>query len=420
MPFNHNFWNQINKNKFVHKPLKEAYNNVLLRQSISRIKQFCLVEEYDLIAERVGLNKMVGVQLAKTMRGWREGGVKNGAIRLQPADTKNPPILTDQAVKDAVESLGYKFVAKHIPGSFGSAKGEKNKSSKFPTYELEAEGLPVYVVFGVGGNKGNEFEKKANEEMAAMKGEHPILKPLVPLIAPDTIASVTTRAGSTRRSFTGRVDDVGQIIADTWVIGESGKTYFVSLKNTGGATISNHGCGGIFKSWDTEGKLSFDANAFPPLTNLFNKLNVDVNLLINNLQQYINAMQGREWTPSTVTDTVSNGDLNAFKEAVMSSIGYGYYYAREKSGGKIQFEDLTTVEKLSEFIGNIQKVEIRYPYVKGLGLREKRKGLDLIGQTSKGWRFIFQFRNAGGGLIPRQLNLMIAGNGSPEPVTQEA
>jgi hypothetical protein len=168
MPFNHNFWNQINKNKFVHKPLKEAYNNVLLRQSISRIKQFCLVEEYDLIAERVGLNKMVGVQLAKTMRGWREGGVKNGAIRLQPADTKKPPILTDQAVKDAVESLGYKFVAKHIPGSFGSAKGEKNKSSKFPTYELEAEGLPVYVVFGVGGNKGNEFEKKANEEMAAM------------------------------------------------------------------------------------------------------------------------------------------------------------------------------------------------------------------------------------------------------------
>jgi len=420
MPLNHHFWKQVTKNKFVHKPLKEAYSNVLLRQNINHIKQFCLVEEYDLIAERVGLNKMVGVQLAKIMPGWRDGGIKNGGARLQPQDTKNSPILTDQAVKDAVESLGYKYVAKHIPGAFGSAKGEKNKSSKFPTYELEVDGLPVYVVFGVGGNKGNEFEKKANEEMAAMKGEHPILKPLVPLIAPDTIASVTARAGSTRRSFTGKVENVSQIIADTWVIGESGKTYFVSLKNTAGATISNHGCGGIFKSWDTEGKLSFAANAFPPLTNLFRALNVNIDLLINNLQQYINAMQGREWIPSTVTDTISNGDLNAFKEAVMSSIGYGYYYAREKSGGKIQFEDLTTPEKLSEFVGNVQKVEIRYPYVKGMGLREKRKSLDLIGQTSKGWKFIFQFRNASSGLIPRQLNLMISGNGTPEQTPQES
>jgi len=414
------FWNRIKNFPQNQKSISEEYSSVLRRQTIVRIKKFCLVEEYDLIAERVGLNKMVGAQLAKTMSGWRDGGVKNGGVRMQPQDTKNPPILTDQAVKDAAKSLGYKFIAKHTPGSFGSAKGEKNKSSKFPTYEFEVEGLPVYVVFGVGGNKGNEFENKANEEMAAMKGEHPILKPLLPLITPDTIASVTTRTGSTRRSFTGKIENVGSIIADTWVIGASGKTYFISLKNTAGATISNHGCGGIFKSWDTEGKLSFAADAFPPLTNLFRALNVNVDLLISNLQQYINAMQGREWTPSTITDVVSNGDLNAFKQAVMSSIGYGYYYAREKSGGKIQFEDLTTPEKLSEFVGDVQKVEIRYPYIKGMGLREKRKGLDLIGQTSKGWKFIFQFRNAGGGLIPRQLNLMISGNGTPEQTTQEA
>jgi hypothetical protein len=391
-----------------------------MRQNIIRIKQFCLVEEYDLIAEKVGLNKEVGAMLTRVLPGWK-AGTKNGAIRMQPLDTKNPPTLTDDILKGAAESLGYKFIAKHIPGAFGSAKGEKNKSSKYPTYELEAAGLPVYIVFGTGGNKGNEFEKKANEEMAAQKGEHPILKPLLPLIAPDTIASVTTRTGSTRRAFTGEIEDVGQTIADTWVIGESGKVYFISLKNTGGATISNHGCAGIFKSWDTEGKLSFSPTAFPPLTNLFNELNVDIDLLINNLQQYVNAMQGKEWIPSEVTDQNSTGDLKAFKQAVMASIGYGYYYAREKSGGKIQFEDLTTEEKLSEFVGEVKEVEIRYPYVKGLGLREKRKGLDLIGKTSKGWKFIFQFRNAGGGLIPRQLNLMISGNGTPEPpATKEA
>jgi hypothetical protein len=44
--------------------------------------------------------------------------------------------------------------------------------------------------------------------------------------------------------------------------------------------------------------------------------------------------------------------------AILSSIGYGYFYAREKKGDKIQFEDFTTPERVDKFVGNIIKGEL--------------------------------------------------------------
>jgi hypothetical protein len=423
MPHNHHFWKQINHSVQSYQPLNKSYDTVLQTQFLNKIKQSSLVEEYDLVAERVGLNAQVSKALERAFPGWKYTAPKKGAIRLQPIDKNNAPVLSDEQIKSGIESQGYKYIASHPPtpnaGGY-TFTGSKSRSGAFATHEFEVSGLPVLVVFGTGGNEGNKFERNTNIEMIQQKENHPLLKPLLPLIAPDTIAAVAIRSGSTRRPFTGEIEDVGPIIGDTIVGGQSGEMYFLSLKNVGGVTISNHGCAGIFTSWDNEGKLKFNPNAFPAITELFEAAGVDTDKMIYNLTQYINAHHNKEYQAVPSEDVPINQNLDAIEKYILSSIGYGYYYARDKGGGKLQFEDLSTPEAAKSFVGNVQRAILRYPYVVAPTRSKSRKGLDIICFTDKGWRFTFQFRNAEGGLVPRQLNLMITGNGIPEPISQEA
>jgi len=411
------FWKQLSKSK-PQPRLNEVYDFVKIKQVFNEIKSFCLEEELDIVAEKTNLNTMVGKQLETALPGFIFKNMKQGALRMQPRDQGNVPPITDDIVKTAITKLGYEYVNKHAPGGIPGT-GSKSKSGKFDTYELNALGAPVFVVFGTGGNKGVEYENKANEEMANLKGEHPVLKLLLPLIAPDTIASVEPRSGSTRRSFTYTIDNVGSVIGDTVVKGTSGKIYYVSLKNAQGATISNHGCAGIFTSWDNAGELKFNPGAVPPITQMFEAVGVDVNVFLNNLKQYINWAIGKEWEPVPDKRVEITQNLEALQTAILSSIGYGYYYAREKGPDKIQFEDFSTPQGVKNFVGDVTKGELRYPYITGESKRQKRKGLDIIAYTDKGWRFLFQLRNASRGLVPRQMNLMIAGNGTELPPEQE-
>jgi hypothetical protein len=204
------FWKQLSKSKPSPR-LNEAYDFVKIKQAFNEIKSFCLEEELDLVAEKTNLNTMIGKQLETALPGFVFKNMKQGALRMQPRDQSNIPPITDDIVKTAVTKLGYEYVNKHNPGGIPGT-GSKSKSGKFDTYELNAFGAPVFVVFGAGGNKGNEYENKANEEMKQLKGEHAVLKLLSPLIAPDTIADVDPRAGSTRRRFTNTIDNVGAII----------------------------------------------------------------------------------------------------------------------------------------------------------------------------------------------------------------
>lgn len=425
MPDDSYFWKQLSKSK-PQPSLNEAYGFVKIKQIFNEIKSFCLEEELDLVAEKVGLTKMIGDQLATAFPGFRSG-MKERAFRMQPLDPSNKPPIDEEIVKNGITKLGYEYVAKHPPGGIISSDS-KSKSGSFDTYEFNALGTTFLVVFGVGANKGNAYEKKANEEMKALKGEHAILKLLLPLIAPDEIVDVDEREGSTRRPFTSTIENVGQIIGDTVVTGKSGKIYYLSLKDVSGATISNHGCAGMFTSWDNFGQLKYNDNVWPNISKLLDDVGVNMDLMLGNLRQYINRATGKPYNLIPVTtEEISPNKLGDLKAAILSSIGYGYFYAREKKGGKIQFEDFTTPEKVNKFVGNIIKGELKYPYVNRkdpapvVGKdpnKQKSKGLDIVAYTDKGWRFTFQLRNASRGLVPRQMNLMIAGNGTEEKPTE--
>jgi hypothetical protein len=425
MADNSYFWKQLSKSK-PQPRLNEVYEFVKIKQVFKEIKSFCLEEELDFVAEKVGVTSMLKQQLATAFPGF-EVKTKNQAFRLQPLDTTNKPPISEEIVKNAIEKLGYEYVAKHAPKGYFGAQS-KSRSGTFDTYEFNAMGAPFFMVFGVGANKGNEYEKKVNEEMKLLKGEHAILKLLLPMIRPDTIADVDGRKGKTGRPFTGLIENVGSIIGDTVVTGDSGKIYYLSLKNPDGQTISNHGCAKMFTSWDNDNNLKFNEKVCPPITKLLNDVGVDMNLMLGNLQQYINRVLGRPWQLAPDARVEITNGLDSLKSAILSSIGYGYYYARQKADGSIQFEDFSTPELVKEFVGKVIKGELKYPYVNrtdapaedGKDSRsQKRKGLDIVGYTDKGWRFTFQIRNASSGLVPRQMNLMIAGNGTKPPPKEE-
>mgnify|MGYP003342790928 FL=1 len=329
------FWNQIKNSTHKQKLLKESYSSVLLRQAIAKIKPFCLFEEFEFVAEKTDINNSVKEELVRVFPGWVYSGKKSGAIRMLPSNKTNPPTLTPEQIKSGLESIGYKYIASHAPQKHAGAytiTGSKSRSGKFITHEFEVSGLPFLIVFGGGSNEGGKFEDRSNLEMAEQKGEHPLLKPLLPLIAPDTIASVETRTGSIRRPFTGEMVDVGHIIGDTVINGESGKKYFLSLKHTGGSTISNHGCAGIFTSWDNGGKLKFNPEKFPAITNLLNAAGMDPDKVVYNLTQYINAALGKEYQTVPTEDFPISQNLEYIQKCILSSIGFGYYYARQKIG----------------------------------------------------------------------------------------
>ena len=107
-------------------------------------------------------------------------------------------------------------------------------------------------------------------------------------------------------------------------------------------------------------------------------------------------------------DTTNESDIEQLQKFLGSAFDYGYIYVKQKNTrDDLEIADLTTKEGLYDFVGNIEKVEVKYPYYRTP--IKSRKYASVIITTDKGI-YSFDIRNASGGIIPDQINLVRGGS----------
>ena len=144
---------------------------------------------------------------------------------------------------------------------------------------------------------------------------------------------------------------------------------------------------------------------------LFDAAGVDVDLSLDGLTDYINKQTSSEEQSKTY-DTTDESDFDELLDYLGSAFDYGYIYVKRKnSKNDLEIADLSDEDKLYEFIGDIEKVSVKYPYYKND--KQSRKHISIMIKTDKG-NYSFDIRNASGGLIPNQINLVRGSSAAEE------
>jgi hypothetical protein len=196
--------------------------------------------------------------------------------------------------------------------------------------------------------------------------------------------------------------DKGDEISDLTLIDTNDNKYYISLKNIGGKTISNAGAKGMF---DIErGNVKFTNTERGSIgKKLLEAGGVNIDRVLTGLEDYINktpSLPGQE----EKTKTTDLADIDKLADFLGSAFDYGYIYVKQKNTkNDLEIADLTDKDNLYDFIGDIKEVEVKYPYYKDN--KNQRKHVSIIINTTKGV-YSFDIRNASGGDIPNQINLV--------------
>jgi hypothetical protein len=204
--------------------------------------------------------------------------------------------------------------------------------------------------------------------------------------------------------------DKGSDIADITLIDEDGKKFYISLKDIGGKTVGNSGAAGMF---DVDGKnIDFVNKERDKIgKKLFDAAGVNIDLVIDGLVDYINKQPSSD-EQAEVYNTTDEADFDDLLDFIGSAFDYGYIYVKRKNTkNDLEVADLSDKNKLYDFIGDIKSVAVKYPYYNNE--RMSRKHISIMIKTDKG-NYSFDIRNASGGLIPNQINLVRGSSASEE------
>jgi hypothetical protein len=336
------------------------------------------------------------------------GADKRGAIRLQPkGEVKDREEFTKNFL-NTLDEISLLIVDTISPGEPGSP------SSKFPSYKVKDSGNNEFIITLGGGSLSNEGMKYERDILKRVEeyfnNPEEAVKPGFIEKLEDFLDVEFTNI-DTGNSFERRVqrplsdegpDDKGDEISDITLVDSKDKKYFISIKNVGGKTISNAGAKGMFEVDDNEVRF-----ANKERNKIGGKLleagGVDIDKAVRGLQDYI------EKTPSSPgwedkINTTDIADIDKLSNFLGSAFDYGYIYVKQKNKkDDLEIADLTDENNLYNFIGDIQTVEVRYPYFRTD--QKSRKHISIILTTTKGI-YSFDIRNASGGLIPNQINLV--------------
>lgn len=327
----------------------------------------------------------------------KPGVDKKGAIRLQPKEKS----FDEKDFKSALSHIQVKIV-----DEIGAGQPESG-SSKYTTYKLkDKDGTVFRVVLGGGSfsNKGMTYERQLVEELTnaiKYKQSNPLLTELEKLTGTHFVGIRTGFNKLVRRKLSGQPNDVGGEIADLILVGANGEDYFISLKDKNGKTLSNNGIAGIFRQVGDQIIPGFSQ----VVDTLFGAAKVDLNEAAQGLTSYLNNTAGGNPSPVDVTNSLSDQDKDVIMNYLASAIDFGYLYVKNLGKNKFKIVNLATINDVKEFIGDIQSVQIKYPYYKDDTRMGKRKNLSIDIKTSKS-RFSFDVRNASGDIIPKQINLV--------------
>jgi hypothetical protein len=334
------------------------------------------------------------------------GSDKRGAMRISPAIKLDDKDMFKQEFLNTLTSLDFTVVDVIKPGP-GAPSG------KFDTYVVRAKTGDDFLITLAGGalsNKGMEYERDVFDQLQKYFSDVDDETD-----KPDFLQQLENKIGvefvdyDKGASFTRNVKrpltvsgprDMGEVISDITLVDDSGKRYYISLKDVGGKTVANNGAEGMFGvARDRAFFKGGDANNNGEV--LFAAANVNIERAVRGINDYIT---------STITkgeieeDTTSGADLEVLLGFLCSAFDYGYYYVKRKNTkGDLEIEDLTDEQKLTEFIGEIEKVEVRYPYFNSENARRKHISIVLTTELSK---YSIDIRNAKGGIIPNQINVV--------------
>jgi hypothetical protein len=334
----------------------------------------------------------------------RAGADKRGAIRLQPV---NKIVDREKYIEDFLKTLDDidLFVTDIIKS------GPDAPSSKFDSYVVKGENNKEFVItLGGGFNKGQEYEKQIFESISnyfdKLDKEEEVVKPSFLEKLEDNLdvdfKDIKRGPSKVDRALSDKgAEDVGEVIADFTLVSTENNNYHISLKNSTGITISNNGAAGMF---DKEGdNVYYKGNDKDEISRkLFQAAGVDVNKVVDGLTDYIKEETSPDGQEEPV-DTTSESDLDQLRMFLMSGFDYGYIYVKEKKGDGLEMVDLTTVDKLDEFLGDVRNVRVKYPYYRTP--IKSRKNVSIILETEKN-SYSFDVRNASGGILPTQINLV--------------
>jgi hypothetical protein len=283
-----------------------------------------------------------------------------------------------------------------------------NPSGKFDMYEFETDdyGL-VRIILSGGGNAGEQYEADFVNVAKSLAGEENEALPqnLFTLykklgidnskLTSDNIQSF--RTGDTKRKLSlSGPENVGKTISDM-DIKYGGDTYYISLKNKQGSGI--YSGANIPWIYEKDGKVIYDSSKFDPSTGngiIFDMFNIDSNKVADGLNNYIN-----QTGPSTNFEK-ANIDINKFKNLLASSLGYGYYYVKEKGKGDVSVTPLLTAKDALKAVGDIKETSIKYP---SKDTKQVTIKIDTDSPTFGPSQYIVAIRNTSGKILPLSLRI---------------
>jgi len=293
------------------------------------------------------------------------------------------------------------------PTVYGPRSGP-NPSGKFDMYEFETDdyGL-VRIVLSGGGNAGEQYEAEFVNIAKSLAGEensvlpqnlHTLYKELGidnSKLTSDSVQSF--RTGDTKRKLSlDGPQNVGKTISDM-DIDYNGKTYYISLKNKQGSGI--YSGANIPWIYEKDGKIIYDSSKFDSSSGngvIFDIFNIDSNKVAKGLNNYLNQTDDAEsWENINI-------DKTKFKNLLASSLGYGYYYVKEKGKGDVSVTSLETAKDALDAVGDIKDVSIKYPDKNSKQVTIK---VDTDSPIFGSSQYVVAIRNTAGKLLPLSLRI---------------
>ena len=314
--------------------------------------------------------------------------------------SKVDPEKVQQIFKDTIGLEGEITV-------YGPRSGP-NPSGKFDMYEFDSEKFgPVRIILSGGGNAGEKYEQEFVAKAKASAGDLMDNLPADLKTLYNALGINSTKLTPDDIEFAGSVDtkrslsldgpqDVGKIISDM-TIKYGGKEYYLSLKNKAGSGI--YSGKNVPFIYDKDGTVVYDASkkgSAPGIDLLFDIFNIDEEKLAQGLNNFRN-QEGEVDNWSSV-----NIDTDKFKKLLASSLGYGYYYVREKGKGDVKVIPLLTAEDSINAIGKITNTEIKYP---GPNTKQLTMKIDTDSPTFGASQYQVAVRNTSGGFLPLSLRI---------------
>jgi hypothetical protein len=206
-------------------------------------------------------------------------------------------------------------------------------------------------------------------------------------------------------------NDRGIAIADVTLIDSDNNPYYISIKDIDGKTVGNAGAAGMFEVQGDE--IDFVNGERDGIGGkLMEAAGVRIPDVERGLSDYANKRVSSPELSKTEDTTNNPGvDLNILHKFIESAFDFGYIYVKRKNmKDDLEIEDFRDEDQLIDYIGDITKVQVKYPFYRSDARRiDSRKSVSIIMTTEKNV-YSFDIRNKSRNIVPTEINLVKLGS----------